>query len=327
MSKNNSQISGNVAEVRTFSKITTQKEREFFSNRVYPLYGSCFTLPDERESLDGFLEIMEKNGTEEFKTEHGKYSEHWVVLVNDSGLPIVGSNFGLIPNRLGTSVHEIYVFSHPKLRNTGLGTRVLEEEASYAQKLSKELGYGDVLIRCNEQNYPGFMTLRQDLEDRTATNLRADDRLKWWANADRPSRGYNRIGINYIQPPIESGGAACYYLLLMGKLMTKEFGEQIPVDVIRAHLRGFGAKSVLKERADNWYRYASTRYMEAQLDAVEEAQRKRGIQQALIPMQGLNLGAITAGMNDQTIYMPTEIGSTKQLKSMANSGQYHVLLR
>lgn len=228
-------------------------------DELYGLYSQIFTIPEERETLDGFKECLKFNMHQVFQNQFGFFEEYWIYIRDKStkkiiaaGNSIVYSLPGIVPGISGTE-HAVYLLVSPEYRSIKVGKKLFDFEDNYAKNRLAGIGNPNKLegteaaltenphtkiIVFGEQNAPELMTLKDYLEDSRNARLDQCDRLqiflKW---------GYNRCNFRYIQPPLAEGEDPCDFLTFI----VKQPGTgPVSGEIIYKHLDRFFTVSVLK---------------------------------------------------------------------------------
>ena len=235
-----------------YNLLTAPKSKEF--RLIYNLYKKIFTLPEERESYEGFEEVLGFNRDAKLRKKFGFFEEAWIYAKDPDTKKIIGAvNFSTyqMPNSIkkkynldGTN-HTIYLFVKPEYRKIGLGKRLLEIMTNYSKSRlegKKTLnGKSDkrLYIMC-EQNAPEMMTLNEYIADNLNARIDQCDRLMWWHKI-----GYRRLGFRYIQPALNKDLDPCTNLTLN---ICTESKANVPSIIVLEHLRRFFEISVLKKQ-------------------------------------------------------------------------------
>lgn len=224
-------------------KIYTSADSEEFV-RLYELFRTIFTDPDEAEDLDGIKASLALVGDSDLVKAYGDFREYWVAALED-GRPVGGVNFTAfeVPSQGITTAHINYLFVAPDHRGHGLGTDLLSRV--------REISKADYIF-C-EQNDPSLMSPSELEEDLRASGISSSARIEWWQR-----RGFGRLGMRYIQPPLSSDKEPAEGMTLN----VCPSGRPLDAAVAEAHLRRFFYISVLKNRA------GSDGYVESLLEGV-----------------------------------------------------------
>ena len=101
----------------------------------------------------------------------------------------------------------------------------------------RELSGADYIF-C-EQDAPEKMDIAGLARDFAASGITAEDRIQWWRR-----RGFARLDMDYVQPPLSPGKEAAGGM----SLNVCPGAADIPTEIIEEHLRRFFYISVLKKR-------------------------------------------------------------------------------
>lgn len=226
--------------------------------RFYALYEQIFTLPDERESYDGFDEVFGFNRDERLLARFGFFNESAICASDrETGELVAAINFTTyaLPGELRAATgidgtgHVVYLFVRPDFRMLGVAARLMRVMKRYAQNLlqgrrgidavtSTPVAGHKILHLC-EQNAPEQMTLAEYVEDNRHARIDQCERLVWWLN-----QGYRRLDFRYVQPPLDDTKGPCTNLTL--NIEVEPEVNAVPSALVRAHLERFLSISVLK---------------------------------------------------------------------------------
>jgi len=205
----------------------------------YDGYDRAFTLPDEKESREGFVECLALNSGPGFRricSRLGPYRE-LVVTAEVDGVPAGGANFLVtpLPRHSAVTLNLNYVYVPPGLRGRGLSRRLVDACRELAGWLFP--GVGPVLIFL-EMNDPLLITAEQYEQDSAVSGIDQFDRIAIWAKL-----GVRIVDFPYVQPPLSDAQEADATLLygLLSECPVRLTGE-----LLADHLERFFAISVLK---------------------------------------------------------------------------------
>lgn len=219
---------------------------------AYTVYLENFPIKEEQESLSGFKEVLGYNQEAQLAQEYGAFKEEWICLRDPATQKIIaGINFSTYDmagikeaaKHVDGTQHLTYLFVSPEHRSMGIAKKLisLADEASrqFLCDVNDNVGAPSSarMVSFNEQNQPLKMSLYNYFFDTQNSLIDQCDRLGWW-----DKRGYKALDFQYIQPPLEQGGEACYDLALNAKSDM----PSVPATVIKAHLNKFFSLSVLK---------------------------------------------------------------------------------
>lgn len=231
----------------------------------YAVYVQCFPIAAERESRKGFLELQTRGNFEQaMRRRIGGYREHMEILrAPISGQAIGGLNFTVYAHLDNApTVHSTYAFLAPAVRGLGLAARMLEIRDRIALEYlhanhPDALQRGRGIYTFAEQNIPELMDGLSYAKD-SAQAIDQIERLQKWGKL-----AYLPLDFEYVQPPLEEGGAPCDILSLntyfrsakpsargvaLGALRRP---KTVDARILRNHLRAFFLQSVCKDvRAD-----------------------------------------------------------------------------
>lgn len=217
----------------------------------YRLYRSVFTLEEESESIDGFMKVLNFNWDTGVQQDFGPLIEPIFLLRDPSSHEFVAAaNFSIYayPEQRAAFTFDVscqlhFLLVREDLRGLGIASDLLNRiEAEVTQFGIRHCGAHRSFTTC-EQNNPIKMTDEQLIADATAALIDSYDRISWW---DR--RGFRRLELPYIQPPLSVGAEACRYLDYYVRCPPQEAVSSvlIPTPVLREHLRRFFVVSVGK---------------------------------------------------------------------------------
>jgi GNAT superfamily N-acetyltransferase len=145
------------------------------------------------------------------------------------------------------------------LRGLGIAPQLLDlVEAAVATFGTRHCAGHRSFITC-EQNNPLKMTADQVIADARTALIDPYDRTSWWGR-----RGFRRLDLPYVQPPLSADSEACtyldYYVRISGS--TNNDASSIPSSVLLEHLRRFFTVSVGKfafdmDQEPNWRNVAA----------------------------------------------------------------------
>jgi hypothetical protein len=223
----------------------------------YEGYSKIFTIEEERESYNGFEEVLDYNYNQTMQEKYGPFKEIIMYCTDPDENEIIGGiNFSTYFSPfelnnyiiLGTS-QLFYIFIKSEYRFLNLGSVLLQKARRYSESLIKK--WADIndpsfkfeknqLITFCEQNYPEKMTARQYWLDNINSLTDQCDRLGWWYY-----QGFRRLKFNYIQPSLNTDNDPCLYLSLNA---AADSLESLPSALVLGHIKRFFAVSVLKGR-------------------------------------------------------------------------------
>lgn len=207
---------------------------------LYELYDSIFTLPGEKESIDGFIKTSAFNKNEVLQNKYGPFAELWIKAVDVNQNIVGGVNFVVfcLPDISCVSVHIIYIFTDAEVRGKGIATKLLLAAESFAADWlrRRDVKYSDMYFFC-EQNVPELMNEAEYIQDSMDSGIDPYERLMWWVK-----RGYRRLAIDYVQPPLSVNSEPCRIL----SLNVRSDNDYIDASIVYSHLCRFFYITVLK---------------------------------------------------------------------------------
>ncbi len=221
----------------------------------YALYGKVFTLPEEREPIDGFRTVLRLTADPGIARDFGPISERITVAVDPATGKVAGATnyvfygYGDAWKEYGfaASCQLNFICVDQDRRARGIAAlllRDLEEKlAAFAQDTVPG-SPGNLFITC-EQNNPRAMTAEQLTTDLQASGMDPYDRLAWWVR-----RGYRKLDFAYRQPPLNPGQAPCDYLDYHVRFPDGATPATLPAAILAEHLRRFFFVSVGKQEID-----------------------------------------------------------------------------
>lgn len=218
----------------------------------YHLYEKIFTLPEERESFEGFALALELNRDKALIRQFGPFKEMWLLVDTPEGKLIGGVNFSvfsmpspvLMKYHFGATLHISYIFVEAEYRSLGVASYLLDKMEEIARQWLAEFytDKGKIAFFC-EQNAPELMTSAAYFTDCINARIDQCDRLLWWHR-----KGYSRLRFNYSQPALSEESEPCTTLTFN---VREKSNHIFPVPLLAGHLNRFFTISVLKARKDN----------------------------------------------------------------------------
>ncbi|PRY38018.1 GNAT family N-acetyltransferase [Umezawaea tangerina] len=205
----------------------------------YEGYDQAFTLVDEKEERDGFVDCLALNhepGYSRISARLGDFRE-LVVVAEIDGRTIGGANFlaAPLPGHAIVTMHLNYAFVLPGMRGRGLLRRLVDACREIAERLYPAAGPVVVFLELND---PLLLTAEQYAQDSAASGVDQFDRVAIWARL-----GVRVVDFPYVQPPLsdtqQPGGN-----LILAVLAEQDF--ELDGDLLADHLERFFAISVLK---------------------------------------------------------------------------------
>lgn len=224
-------------------------------DEFYRLYGKVFTLPEEREPIEGFQTVLRLTADPAIVRDFGPISERITLAIDPATGEVAGATnyvfygYGSDWKKFGiaASCQLNFICVDQNRRAQGIAARLLrdldEKLAIFARDNVRDAA-GDLFITC-EQNNPRRMTLEQLASDMEASGIDPYDRLAWWVR-----RGYRRLDFAYRQPPLNPGQAACDYLDYYVRFPNGDAPLSLPAPILAEHLRRFFFVSVGKLQID-----------------------------------------------------------------------------
>ena len=235
--------------------VTEGEGRDF--DDFYQLYSGIFTLPEEREEPEGFARALATRDDQALKDRYGAFDERIMIVRDpDTGAVVGGINYIVMARGEGEDLDGVdgmaqlnYLFVDERYRKMGIGSWLVDAVEKDSRNFIRDngpqtlrAGKEPVMIAFCEQNAPLKMTAAEYLTDNRNALIDQCDRLGWWQ-----SRGYLRMGMNYVQPPLEEGGEPCTSLTLNAKIPP---GAVLTDKVAVRFLNTFFDVSVLKGEGD-----------------------------------------------------------------------------
>lgn len=213
-------------------KVFSSADTEGFSE-LYSIYRSVFPDENEAEDMDGIRASLALVGNGVLVSRYGRFEEFWIADGEEGGFRGAANYTSFeIPSLGIVTAHINYLFTAGTERLRGIGSALLEKV--------KELS-GAAYIFC-EQNDPDFMTEEEIAEDFAAAGISMQERIRWWSR-----RGFGRLDMRYIQPPLSPGKEPAEGM----SLNVWPSSGSVPSKVVEEHLRRFFYISVLKDRVQD----------------------------------------------------------------------------
>lgn len=221
----------------------------------YALYGKVFTLPEEREPIEGFQTVLRLTAEPHIARDFGPISERITVALDPATGKIAGATnyvfygYGNAWKKYGiaASCQLNFICVDQTLRAQGIAALLLrdldDKLAAFARENVRDAA-GDLFITC-EQNNPRAMTAQQLAADLEASGMDPYDRLAWWLR-----RGYRKLDFAYHQPPLNPGQEPCTYLDYYVRFADGTAPASLPAPILAEHLRRFFFVSVGKLEID-----------------------------------------------------------------------------
>ncbi|MEO8896029.1 MAG: hypothetical protein ABI450_09125, partial [Rhizomicrobium sp.] len=221
----------------------------------YELYGKVFTLPEEREPIEGFQTVLRLTTHPAIIRDFGPISERITLALDPATGKVAGATnyvfygYGGAWQKFGiaASCQLNFICVDQDQRSSGIAALLLrdldEKLAIFARENIRDAA-GDLFITC-EQNNPRRMTPAQLAADIKASGIDPYDRLAWWMR-----RGYRKLDFTYRQPPLNPGQEACNYLDYYVRFPDGSMPTSLPAPILAEHLRRFFFVSVGKLQID-----------------------------------------------------------------------------
>jgi GNAT superfamily N-acetyltransferase len=236
-----------------FSFTTFAAPDETLLEKFYDLYGRVFTLPEEREPVDGFATVLALNGDVTVQRDFGPLEERITLATDADGRVLGATNYILYayPDSAfdyAASCQLNFICVDDMARGRGIAGQLLkklEEDVKHYAGMKAPLRPQAAFITC-EQNDPALMTPQQLADDKAASGIDAQARLAWWVHRD-----YHRLDFRYRQPPLNPGQEACEYLNYYVHFVPNGAApHRLPAALLKDHLRRFFFVSVGKLEVD-----------------------------------------------------------------------------
>jgi hypothetical protein len=215
----------------------------------YKLYSSIFTLPEEKETLRGFEQVLKLNKSKNLIKKYGFFKEQ-IIYLKDGDRIIAAIDFAVYSMnkdiaknfKTDATCHIIYLFVDKEYRMHGLGKRLL----ILAKKEAMKLISSNRIYFFIDEKVPSKMSKREREEDEEDSGIKERKRIFWWKE-----HGFKKLSFEYIQPPLNKNKKADTELSL--NIKTKK--KSIPSEIIIEHLYKFFSISVLKGKAVDKNKY------------------------------------------------------------------------
>ncbi|HEY4274915.1 MAG TPA: GNAT family N-acetyltransferase [Rhizomicrobium sp.] len=223
--------------------------------QFYALYGQVFTLPEEREPIEGFQTVLALTSEATINREFGPISERITVAIDPATGKVAGATnyiyYGYdaawAQYGAAASCQLNFICVDPAYRGRGLAPLLLtdmEEKLAHFARQTVPASRGFLFVTC-EQNNPARMTAEQLAADLRDSGTDPYDRLAWWLR-----RGYRKLDFTYRQPPLNPGQDACTYLDYYVRFPDAAPHAALPAAILAEHLRRFFFVSVGKLEID-----------------------------------------------------------------------------
>jgi GNAT superfamily N-acetyltransferase len=221
----------------------------------YELYGKVFTLPEEREPIEGFRTVLGLTADPAVARDFGPISERITLAIDPATGKVIGATnyiyygYGEAWTEYGAaaSCQLNFICVDPKHRGRGVAPRLLrdmEEKLAIFAEGAVPASRGFLFVTC-EQNNPARMTKDQLAADIRDSGMDPNARLAWWVR-----QGYRRLDFAYRQPPLNPGQDACAYLDYYVRFPDGRDRPGLPAALLAEHLRRFFFVSVGKLQVD-----------------------------------------------------------------------------
>lgn len=221
----------------------TEDPRSPILTHFFAGYDRAFTLPDEREELDGFRACLSLNP--QSRRRFGRVQRELVMVADDavSGALLGGANFMSVEMPLHRDHPRVtvalnYIFVERAARGRGLSRRLLEAIARLA---NRAVDRSDESIRPAmfiEQNDPLRMTAEEYAADTSHADIDQIDRLAIWARL-----GARLVDFPYVQPALSAGQESDHGLAYAVIRFPR---DSIDAAYLHDHLESYFGISVLK---------------------------------------------------------------------------------
>ncbi len=235
----------------------TTTDRDGLLAEFYRDYDAAFVLPNEKESLDGFVECLALNEGAHYRRLAGLYGPYreFVLVARDAGtgLCVGGANFIVFPLAGDPapailSLNLNYAFITAAARRQGYFARLVRDLPDTALRLFAATNRADTpdawrmsapqTLMFIEQNDPYRMSAEDYRQDTGHTGLDQLARIGIWARL-----GARIVDFPYVQPPLTDDQAADANLVY-GVLGAD--ADTLDACLLRGHLERFFGISVLK---------------------------------------------------------------------------------
>ena len=222
--------------------------------RFYDLYGRVFTLPEEREPVEGFRTVLRLNADRGVQRRFGPLEERITLATEPGTGRVLGATNYIVyayPDGVfdyAASCQLNFICVDGEARGKGIAGQLLARLENdlrlYAKAQAPQQPFA-AFITC-EQNDPALMTPEQLAADRLASGIDPSARLAWWVRRD-----FHRLTFRYRQPPLNPGQEPCEYLNYYVRFVRDGAGPTgLPAAILKEHLRRFFFVSVGKLEVD-----------------------------------------------------------------------------
>ena len=212
--------------------------------KFWTIYDRSFVLPDEKETMEGFLACLAFNQAPlhaPLRDLYGPFRECLVVMEEDE--PVAAANFFAFTTpepRQGqrTSLHLSYACVAPEHRRRGHLRGLIDACRQGAVEAVGPSSDGKPPLVFLEMNNPDRLTAEEEEQDRRVSGLTSEQRLAIWRK-----HGVRILDLPYVQPP-PSADQGAEEGLLLGVIGGSS--EPLPSSLVASYLERFLGISVLK---------------------------------------------------------------------------------
>lgn len=213
--------------------------------KFWDLYDRSFVLPDEKETMEGFLACLAFNQDPlhtPLRNRYGPFRECFVVI-EEGGQPVAAANFFAFTTPetardQRTSLHLSYACVAPEHRRRGHLQSLIDACRQAAVEAVGPCSDGQPPLVFLEMNNPDALTAEEEAQDQLVSGLTSLQRLAIWRK-----RGVRVLDLPYVQPPLSVNQQAEDGLLLG---VIGATGQPLPSALVSGYLERFLGISVLK---------------------------------------------------------------------------------
>jgi GNAT superfamily N-acetyltransferase len=240
---------------KTLGLETIDRPHDTGLEEFHRLYRSVFTLEDESEPIEGFAKVLSFNWNAHIQRDLGPFIEPIFVLRDPADGTLAGAaNFVIYayPGRreaftFDASCQLNFLLVRDDLRGLGIALDLMDYMEAEIAKFARQHCGTHRTFTTIELNDPSRMTAEQIDADARAALIDPADRTAWWHK-----RGFRRLELPYVQPPLSADVEACTYLDYYIRCVAPADAQinAIPSAILQEHLRRFFTVSVGKFATD-----------------------------------------------------------------------------
>lgn len=229
----------------------------------YKIYSSIFTLPEEKETFNGFKQVLKFNGNKKLREKYGFFKEQ-IIYFEENEKIVAAIDFAVysMPENIrkkfsvDATCHIIYLFVDKEYREHGLGKKLLV----LAEKESVRLIGSKRIYFFIDEKSPSKMSKREREEDEKSSGIKENQRIFWWKE-----HGFKKLEFRYLQPALNKNKKPDLELTL--NIKTNK--NKISSAVILEHLHKFFSISILKGKDAEKNKYFSKQKEELRKDFIK----------------------------------------------------------